>query len=159
MKKSLLTSLFYFLFSFMPLFLGTSSAIARGVDPWPWSTRMPFPWENIQGTWTERNSQFTFSFKVVNNTQGEKHILIKQLDPSTGAVVSQGIGFENSEKVVVAGMTSGDNGQFRMTVRALKNVYSWGTQEFTGVTIESFDGDLLFHFEIRKINDLPLTDS
>lgn len=145
--------------SFLSFSIWSLNSLAKDVDPWPWSIRMPFPWDNIEGTWTERNSRFTFSFKVVHNTHGEKHILIKHLDPENGAILAQGIGIENSEKVVVAGMTSGDKGQYRLTVRALKNIYSWGTQEFTGVTIESFDDELLFHFEIRKINDLPLTPS
>lgn len=159
MKKSFTLTLFYILLSFLPLILGNNVAHARDVDPWPASVRLPFPWENIQGTWAERRAQFAFSFKVIENTSGEKHIKIRQLDTTTGEVVAQGLGLENSEKVVVAGMTAGHSKQYRLTIRALRDFTSWGPYEFTGVTIESFDGELLFHFEIRKIKDLPLTES
>lgn len=157
MKKAFLVFVFLILNGLLPIFNTTPLAQARGIDPWPWSTRLPFPWESIQGTWTERNAQFMFSFKVVENSAGDRHIKIKQLNAFTGDVVAQGLGLENSEMVVVASMTDGQESQFRLTVRSMQYVNTRGNQEFTGVTIESFDDELLFYFEIRKIKDLALT--
>lgn len=128
-------------------------------NPWPLAETLPFPWDNIEGTWSESSSLFTFTFKVIENSSGENSIKIQQIHPETGAILAQGMGFENSRFVVVAGMTGGPLGQYLLTVRLMQNVFCWDDRKVTGVTIESLDQhQLIHHFEIHKVTELPLTD-
>jgi hypothetical protein len=134
-----------------------SSVAQAQVNPWPWAKPLPFPWDNIEGIWTERTSNFTFSIKVVENSWGDRHIKIKQLDANTGQVIAQGVGYEMDDDVVVAGMTGGQQTQYLLTIRLLENVFCWNSRKVTGVTIESYDHQLIDHFEIYKITEIPLT--
>lgn len=134
-----------------------SSTAQAQVNPWPWAKLLPFPWDSIDGTWTESNTLYTFSFKMVENSSGERHIIIKQIDTSSGQVVAKGLGVENSPNVVHAAMTGGQQKQYLLTVRRLSQVYCWDKQEFTGVTIETPDHEHINHFQIHKIKEIPLT--
>jgi hypothetical protein len=155
MRKLLaLTLLFNLMLSLLPL---TSSISHAQVNPWPWAKPLPFPWDNIQGTWTESSSLFTFSFQVVENSWGDKHIKIRQVDANTGMIIAQGIGYENSDGIVVAGMTGGQQKQYLLTIRLIQNIFCWDQRKVTGVTIESYDHQLIHHFEIYKITEIPLT--
>lgn len=138
----------------MPMFSNVAHA---QVNPWPWAKPLPFPWESIEGTWTESNTLYTFSFKVVENSWGDRHVRIKQIDPNSGRALAQGVGYENSEGIVVAGMTGGQQKQFLLTIRLLQRVHCWDRRDVTGVTMETYDHQLINHFEIHKIREIPLT--
>ena len=127
------------------------------VDPWPWAITLPFPWENIEGTWSEKTSEFTFSFQVIQNSWGNKHIRVKQYNNQSGKLVAQGVGWENSESIVVAGMSGGETQEYWLTIRSIQSVFCWDHRKVTGVTIESPDHQLIEYFEIFKIGELPLT--
>ena len=128
------------------------------VNPWPWSKPLRFPWESIQGTWSESSSRFTFSFQVITNSWGEHTIKIKQYDAKTGEKIAEGKGFENTNGVVVAGMTGGQiQREYLLTVRTFQNLFCGGKRKITGVTIETYDNQLVYHFEIHKITEIPLT--
>lgn len=155
MRKLLALTLFFnLMLSLLPL---TSSISHAQVNPWPWAKPLPFPWDNIQGTWTESSSLFTFSFQVVENSWGDRHIKIRQVDAETGSILAQGVGYENSDGIVVAGMTGGQQKQYLLTIRLIQNVFCWDQRKVTGVTIESYDHQLIHHFEIYKITEIPLT--
>jgi len=155
MKRILSLSLLLTFIAIAPF--GVQSICQAQVHPWPWASTKPFPWNNIQGTWTEKTDEYTLSFQVIKNSSGEKLIKINQLDSKTGEIIARGLGSENSSNIVVAAMSGGHLGQFTLTIRYLQSVYSWDQKDFIGVTIESLDNDLLTYFEIYKINDLPLT--
>lgn len=149
---------FTFLFNLMLSIVPLASSVSHAqVNPWPWAKPLPFPWDNIQGIWTEKTSLYTFSFQVIENSWGDKHIKIRQVDTSTGRIIAQGVGYENADGVVVAGMTGGQQSQFLLTVRLMQNVFCWDQRKVTGVTMESYDHQLLHHFEIYKITEIPLT--
>lgn len=155
MKRILSLSL---LFSFLALApFGVQSICHAQIHPWPWASTNPFPWNNIQGTWTEKTTEYTLSFQVIKNSSGENLIRIDQIDSETGAVIARGLGSENSSRVVVAAMTGGPLRHFILTIRSLQNVYCLDGHDFIGVTIESFNNELINYFEIYKINELPLT--
>lgn len=155
MKRILSLSLLFSFLAIVPL--GVQSVCQAQIHPWPWASTKPFPWNNIQGTWTEKSTEYTLSFQVIKNSSGDKLIRINQIDSETGAIIARGLGSENSSHVVVAAMTGGPLRHFTLTIRSLQNVYCWNEQDFIGVTIESFDNELLNYFEIYKINELPLT--
>ena len=151
----ILTFFFHVMISLVPHF---SDICHAQVNPWPWAKPLPFPWESIEGTWSESNSHYTFSFEVVENSWGSRHIKIKQVDPGSGRVIAHGVGYENYEGIVIAGMTGGQQQkQYLLTVRLLERVHCWDRRNVTGVTMETYDHKLIHHFEIYKIQDLPLT--
>jgi hypothetical protein len=155
MKKLFVLTLFFnLMISFVPILSSVSHA---QVNPWPWAKPLPFPWDSIEGTWTEQNTLYTLSFKVVENSWGSRHIRIKQIDPVHGRIIAQGVGYENSDGIVVAGMTGGQKQQFLLTIRHLQRVHCWDKRNVTGVTMETYDHHLINHFEIYKIRELPLT--
>jgi hypothetical protein len=155
MRKLLALTLFFnLMISLLPI---SSSISLAQVNPWPWAKQLPFPWDNIEGTWTESSSLFTYSIEKVENSWGDRHVIVKQIDPNTGIIIAQGVGNENSEGIVVAAMSGGEENQYLLTIRLLQNVFCWDQRKVTGVTIESLDSELIHHFEIHKIAELPLT--
>ncbi|MEY4617097.1 MAG: hypothetical protein RJB66_2057 [Pseudomonadota bacterium] len=155
MKKLFIVTLFLnLMISFVPILSSVSHA---QVNPWPWAKPLPFPWDSIEGTWSESNTLYALSFKVVSNSWGSRHIRIKQIDPYNNRVIAQGVGYENSEGIVVAGMTGGQKQQFLLTIRLLQRVHCWDKRNVTGVTMETYDHKLISHFEIHKIKEIPLT--
>lgn len=155
MRKLLAYTIFFnLMISLSPILGGFCQA---QVNPWPRATTLPFPWDTIQGTWTEKSSLYTFSFQVIQNSWGSRHIKIRQVDPRSGATLAQGVGYERSDYVVVAAMSGGQQKQYLLTIRLLQGVYCWDKRNMTGVTIESYDHQLMSHFEIHKVAEIPLT--
>jgi hypothetical protein len=155
MRKLLVISLF---FNLMMTLLPFAQNLAHAqVNPWPWAKPLPFPWESIQGTWTEPTSTYTFSFHVIENSWGQKHIKIKQAETKSGQRIAEGVGYEYADGIVVAGMTGGQQRQFLLTIRRFQNTFCWDQRKVTGITIESTDHELITHFEIYKITEIPLT--
>lgn len=155
MKRILSLSLLFSFLAIVPL--GVQSICQAQIHPWPWASTKPFPWNNIEGTWTEKTTEYTLSFQVIKNSSGDNLIRINQIDSETGAIIARGLGSENSSRIVVAAMTGGPLKHFTLTIRSLQNISCWDGHDFIGVTIESFDNELLNYFEIYKINELPLT--
>lgn len=156
MRLFFILALFLTTIGMLPTSFTAETCYAQ-IRPWPRASTMPFPWNNIQGTWTEKKTEYTLSFQVIRNSSGERLIKINQLNSKTGESIAWGIGSENSDRVVVAAMTGGPRGQFILTVRSLQDVYCVTQHEFIGVTIESFNNELINYFEIFKINEIPLT--
>ena len=133
------------------------SSHAEGqVNPWPRAKVLPFPWDSIEGTWTDPNTRYTLSFTTVENSWGNRHIKIKQIDSSSGRVLAQGLGYENSDDIVRAGMSGGQS-QYLLTIRQLTHIYCGDKRSVTGVTMETYDHHLITHFEIYKSREIPLT--
>lgn len=155
MRKLFFITLF---FNFALALLPWSPNMAHAqVNPWPWAKPLPFPWNKIEGTWTDHSSNFGFSFKVIENSWGVRHIKIRQFDYHTGRIIAEGQGSEQSDEIVVAAMTGGQQSQYLLTIRLLANVFCYNDRNVTGVTMESYDHQLLNHFEIHKTGEMPLT--
>jgi hypothetical protein len=153
-KLLVITFLFQLVLTLFPFISHQAHA---QVNPWPWAKPLPFPWDNIEGTWTESTSTYTFSFHVIKNSWGQHHIKIKQVDAESGRRIAEGVGIEYGDGIVVAGMTGGQQREFLMTIRRFQNTFCWDQRKVTGITFETTDHELINHFEIFKITEIPLT--
>ncbi len=46
-----------------------------GIEPWPWSVAMPFPWDNISGWWRFGDDDSTYIRAVVQSTTKDRKLL------------------------------------------------------------------------------------
>jgi hypothetical protein len=126
--------------------------------PWPWEKELPFPWDNIEGTWggVYDGETMVFSFKIIDSGTGHRQIRVKQINPENMTVTARGLGVEYNN--VLRATVVGDGHEYRMSVRLIENTYCLDNRQYTLITIESIGREkFVFHFTIQKILNSALT--
>jgi hypothetical protein len=130
--------------------------------PWPWSSRQPFPWADIQGLWKVEQDDFVsyFSFKIVSQKNtGIRQLQVKQFDGDSCKVLATGVGIETDKKIL-AQMTSKGGIIYRVELTAFKEKDSpvpplrggMRTEGVMVLSMSTFDTPDQFHMQIMKIS-------
>jgi hypothetical protein len=105
--------------------------------PFPWSVTVPFPWSTIEGVWQITNgSTVWFSFEVEVDSTARKILHVLQLDPSTHAVLAEGVGVASADNKIVRAVMAGKNGSYMVFIGAYKKTRT-STDAYTVVTLRS----------------------
>lgn len=89
--------------------------------PFPWGTELPFPWNDIRGTWWAQQENFGsyFTFRVVSShADGLNKLRVRQIDGETCKQIAVGVGIEGADRVVRVQMSGEDERVYRLSVRA-----------------------------------------
>jgi hypothetical protein len=139
---------------------GTSVDRARGGPevPFPLSLEIPFPWNEIEGTWEAHGPgvDALFSFEVRVDYMDRKILKVVHLDRNNN-VVATGIGIAVDDKRIVRAAMKGQNGVYMLFIRAFKNPKSVPEKTATVLTLRAFDridsDDM--HVIVEKVSDNP----
>ncbi|KYG66540.1 hypothetical protein AZI86_05710 [Bdellovibrio bacteriovorus] len=133
--------------------------------PWPWSSRQPIPWSDIQGLWKVEQDDFIsyFSFKVVTlKSTGIRQLQVKQFDGDSCKVLSNGVGVETNKKIL-AQMTSKSGNIYRVELTAFSEEDlrkedipplrgGIPTREAMVLSLSPIDSSEVYHMQIVKIS-------
>lgn len=118
---------------------------------------LPFPWSSIQGVWEVESRDFRtyFSFEVQRDCDSRQILKVMQIDPNSGTVVAQGIGFQNTDsKQVYAAMQKASGGSYILFVGAYKDTSK--NQNVVVLRISKFsDWTPDLNYRIHKVRNAP----
>jgi hypothetical protein len=141
-----------------PIFASVSHA-RDPIDPtWPWEKELDFPWDIIGGIWggIHDDEATVFSFEIIDDTPGQRHFKVQEINPETMLQVSHGLGVENNN--VLRAVMTGKGHRYRMSVRHVENSLCLDNGQYIVVTIESMGRQsYVYHFSIEKLSNSPLT--
>lgn len=132
---------------------------------WPWSSRQPFPWSDLQGTWKVEKDDYVsyFIFRVVQVKAGVKQVQIRQIDGISCRVIASGVGLEKGS-LVYAQMTSRAGKVYRLNLSAFKrtddlpqvplqgNVYTDDVMVLSMGEFSNDDLEDMVHMQIVKVS-------
>ena len=76
--------------------------------PWPWSSSMPFPWSDVEGSWRVSQGEFVsyFALRIIQpRSPATPQLVVRQYDGDTCKLLSKGVGLERNKRIY-AQMTS-----------------------------------------------------
>ena len=131
-------------------------ARAGGSDvPFPLDYPLPFPWNTIEGTWAveSRAYQATFSFDVQNDCNGRQILKVSQIDPDSGDVMADGMGYKIDRTEQVTAAMSGQSGSYMLYVGAYEDTHVSPAKKAYVLRIVSFaGGSSELRFRIHKMS-------
>lgn len=130
----------------------------------PWGDRVPFPWQDMQGTWIAENDDYSvmFSFAVTRVEAGERLLNLVQLNPDRPSeVLAKGVGYEADNIVRAVLRKDTKSPFFRVYVHAYtpkKDKHNANKEVIKILSISPLcatsDNEIM-HFVLRKVSSKP----
>lgn len=156
---------FFRLMILLSLWFVPSTGLSQGVDPWPFTKDLPFPWDNIEGLWesVHPNSKLLVSFNVTETDYGGRLVQIRQLNLETLEVLAKGDAYENNR--IVSGFLSTGDSVIRISLRFAREKARRRADPKLILIVEdpneeasSGVGSAPLRFIMRKISNVPVVD-
>ena len=88
--------------------------------PFPMSEQVPFPWISVEGVWSacDGDARSIYGFEIKASPEGQRSLLIQQVDILTGAILAEGVGQLGINESVSAVMRGERTAPYVVVIRA-----------------------------------------